>query len=117
MKFKWSEMTNRERNELISNKVLELDCFSTLEGKQWYDKHYQLGNWHYTTNLNDAVDLSKRIIDDNLEMIIHYSGQKYQCRIIPKDSNLPYLGDGISNSLSESICLAVLQYKKINIEV
>lgn len=117
MKYKWSEMTNREKNKLISNNVLELECFSTIEGRQWYDKHYQLGNWHYTTNLLDAMDLSKRVIKDNLVMFISYSNQKYYCQISVKNETLSILGEAKSNSLSESICLATLQYKKINIEV
>ncbi|MGP4080001.1 hypothetical protein ACTWQL_08790 [Pseudalkalibacillus sp. R45] len=116
--YKWSEMSNRERNLLISTTVLNLECFSTIEGRKWYDKHYQLGNWHYTSNLHDAIDLSKRVIQENLEMVIIYSNQKYHCIISHKnDNNLPYLGKAVSKSLSESICLAVLQYKKINIKV
>jgi hypothetical protein len=116
MKYKWSDMTNREKNMLLSTEVLELECFSTLEGKHWYEKHYQLGNWHYTTNLHDAIDLSKRIIKDNLELVIYYSNQKYKCQINHKHNNLPNLGAAVSTSLSESICLAVLKYKKVNIE-
>lgn len=116
MIYKWSEMTNRERNKLISEKVLELECFSTFDGIQWYDKHYLLGNWHYTTNLFDAMDLAKRIIKDNLEMVIIYSSQKYQCKIILKDGDFHNLGEAVSNSLSESICLAILKYKQINYE-
>jgi hypothetical protein len=117
MSYKWNRMTNSEKNKLISTKVLELECFSTSEGIQWYEKHYQLGNWHYTTNLNDAMDLSKRVIIDNLEMVINYSGEKFQCKISIKNKTSKILGEAVSYSLSESICLAILQFKNIKIEI
>lgn len=114
VKYKWHEMNNEDKDKLISKEVLNFDCFNSLNGLHWYEKHYSLGNWHYHTNILDAIDLTKRIITENFEVQIHISEEGCKC-LITKDKDI--ISQGVTETLPESICIAVLMAKKVDIEV
>ena len=115
MEYEWINMSNKERNKLISQEILNLDCFQSEKGIQWYEKHYTLGHWHYVTNINDAIDLSERIIIHNdVNVLITIGLNEYSCKVTRKNDDKQILGNSTAGSLSEAICLAILQYKGIN---
>lgn len=117
MTYNWDQMTSAEKNLLIAKDVLQFDCFNTEEGRNWYRKHYDLGLWHYCTQLSDAIDLSERILQDislNLQILI--SRDKYECTLMKSnEERSTQLGKIEGSTLPEVICLAALYLKDIEV--
>ncbi|MGG3271490.1 hypothetical protein ABEP16_21505 [Priestia aryabhattai] len=117
MNRQWNTLTNREKNLIIARDVLAFECFEDEEGIQWYNKHYSMGHWRYCTDLKDAIDLSKRILNDDHSFKIIMSKNRYECHVIitkqPERSLLKAYGE----SLPDVICLASVYYKGIDINV
>ncbi|MGE7306749.1 BC1872 family protein [Priestia megaterium] len=112
---KWSKMSNQEKNLIIARDVLKFDCFNDKKEIEWYDKHYSLGHWRYCTDLKDAIDLSKRVLEDGKLFNIIMSKNNYECHVISSEQMENPLIKVNGQSLPEVICLASLYLKGINV--
>ncbi|WLR60635.1 BC1872 family protein [Guptibacillus hwajinpoensis] len=112
----WSKMTVEEKNLVIARDVLRFKCFETIEGLNWYRKHYDLGQWRYFTRLSDAIDLSERMLKgSSIDFQVLISKDKYEITIITaKDKTPLFKTEG--STLPEVICLAALYLNDIAIE-
>lgn len=121
MNFKWRDMTNKDRNQLISREVLKFDCFETDEGKDWYERHYDMGFWHYTTNLKSALELAEKVSmiypGEGVEVIMKICNGRNFCKITSHGESPKKFDDYIEGeTLEETICLATLKFRGILVD-
>ncbi|OMF84313.1 hypothetical protein [Paenibacillus sp. FSL R7-0337] len=117
--YNWNDMTSKERNQLISQYVLQFDCFESDQGLDWYNRYYDMGFWHYSTSLTSALELAEKVsrIDPNVTVEMKYQNGKGYCRIrshrITDDKGSIYL---VGENMQEAICLAVLRHFEFDIK-
>jgi hypothetical protein len=114
MIHQWSQMTNEEKNLVIARDVLKFNCFETKKGVNWYQKHYDLGQWRYCTRLTDAFDLSERLLNEEcIDIQVLLSKENFECILISHDENRTPIFKTEGSTLPEVICLAALYLKGI----
>jgi len=119
MNYKWDMMTHKERNQLISQNVLKFDCFGTDQGLDWYERHYDMGFWHYTTNLKSAIELAEKVskMNDSIEVDMKIRKGKGYCRVrSQREMDIEWNSFIEGENMQEAICLAVLKHFEIDVE-
>ncbi|HDR7893920.1 MULTISPECIES: BC1872 family protein [Bacillus] len=110
MGFDWIKITNAEKDQLIAHKILLFDCFNTEEGSQWYQSHYNMGHWHYSSDIKSAIDLINRLSSKNIITEIKViKTNSFLCRMFHKTLNKK-TNFHESHSLPMAICVATLTY-------
>jgi hypothetical protein len=103
-------MTSSEKDLFIAKDILEFNCFCRNGGTDWYEGQYSLGHWRYSTRLEDALDMFKRVIGEDRHAHIIMGKDKYECHVIREglESIMVNLN---SNSLPDLLCLIAIHLK------
>jgi Phage ABA sandwich domain len=108
-------MTSKEKDSLVGEKVLGFDCFSNDEDIKWFDYHYKMGFWHFTSNLRNSIELAEKLSQQNaiVEIKILNPRTIICCITSTKDKKISY--SATATSIPEAICLAALYYSGVEI--
>ncbi|AIQ34701.1 hypothetical protein R50345_08800 [Paenibacillus sp. FSL R5-0345] len=107
----WFKLDIAEKDKLVAMNVMGLNYFNSPESIDWYQQHYELGLWHYTSNIQDANKILQKLSEENKKVTIHMLSQNvFHCCFYENEGDTKSFIS--SNSLSDAICLAAIQYKK-----
>ncbi|MDN4075854.1 hypothetical protein [Fictibacillus terranigra] len=104
MKKIWESMTTYEKDLFIAREILRFSCFCKDGGTDWYNEQYSFGHWRYSTNLEDALDLFKRVMGEDKQAHIIMGIEDFQCNVI-REGSKSLMVNLTSNSLPELFCL------------
>ncbi|MGG1629819.1 hypothetical protein [Rossellomorea sp. NRS-1567] len=110
MEKKWESLTTYEKDLFIAREVLAFSCFRKDGGTEWYNEQYTFGHWRYSTNLEDALDLFKRIMGKKRQAHIIMGNNSFECTVI-RDGPKSLMLNLTSDSLPELICLISIHLK------
>lgn len=116
MKYKLKELTYRERDELVSKYVLKFDCFETSKGIEWYNYHYEMGLWHYSSNIKNAFELVENLTEQGLSIEILISALNTNTCKIKSLSDLTRSTFYTAPTVPEAITLSALLYSGFEFE-
>ena len=102
-------MNNKDLDRAIAQKIFKFQCFWERDGVRWYERHYEQGQWHYTTSLNDSFELVKKLEQQGFKMTFSSSyPENYTC--IFEKSGIVYQGS--DNHPAKAICMAAVEMLK-----
>ncbi|OMD41117.1 BC1872 family protein [Paenibacillus odorifer] len=107
----WLSLSYEEKDKIIAQEVLDFNCFNSAEGTYWFQKHYDLGLWRFTNNLQDATKVLDKMGESKLKAnFLMLSPTQYQCSFYDNDLDIESMI--CSETLADAICLAAITYKK-----
>ncbi|EPC8419159.1 hypothetical protein ACR3AO_001731 [Bacillus wiedmannii] len=110
MSLDWTKIDNTKKDKLIADQILLFDCFNTEEGYQWYQNHYNMGHWHYSSDIKSAIDLINRLSSKSIITEIKViKTNSFLCRMLHKNLNKK-TNFYENSSLPMAICITTLTY-------
>lgn len=91
MNITWGNLTDFERNLLISKKIMNFstDIDHSDNWEKSFKYHHDLGMWNYSTNPRQAFDVLEKLINEGYVVEIKINNSKqFLCKIAQSSDKL-----------------------------
>lgn len=106
----WDDLSNKEKDRLLCEKILEFECFKSQDGLEWFNYHYDLGFWRYSSDKKLMTEFLEKLGQKNIAIELIVKGNTYLCRMYNSSDFHEQLPFSNANNIINACSLAAYRY-------